>query len=91
MLLGWYLMTRPAPPEKLSDWGSAAPLKDWDIFESFDTAAKCEARRSQIKTPADARIAKLDKPITSLSPRLRVDVRYSLALCVASDDPRLVR
>jgi hypothetical protein len=71
-LAGWYLMVPPMYGHHEID--GDAPLSEWQIVESFDTAEKCSAYEVKLKIRN--------------SPRWRVK-RVSLGACIASDDPRL--
>jgi len=46
-LVGWYLMVPPQnahwQEKRQPLYNSNAPLSEWDIDESFDTAAECQA------------------------------------------------
>ena len=94
LLCGWYLMHAPwAGPHGGRDLdGNAipnrdAPLWQWTISQSNDSAAQCEAARARDFDSA--------KPL--LSPKAWMRSRnkaleaswYATDQCIASDDPRL--
>jgi hypothetical protein len=92
-LLGWYLMLpqvyRPTKDKPASN-NRGAPVSKWDIHKSFDSAAECEKERDNLQRSAE----------TMLEPSSRGDPdgKYralgeadEVAVCIASDDPRLVR
>jgi hypothetical protein len=58
---------------------SKAPLHEWTIRTSYDTARKCEKARDKLK-------AEMSKPHGHLG---TVSSYLATATCVASDDPRL--
>ena len=93
-LVGWYLMVPPIVVRTLGnmigmDADQSAPLSQWTIFRSYDTASSCMAER-------DARMKAFGHdPVTA--PSDSSDLRgklYSSALnrsaqCISTDDPRL--
>ncbi len=79
-LVGWYLML-PMLREKSFTPDSNAPLSEWWIQSSFDTAAECEEARTN-----------LQRGIQLPAKGGRVDAGSAVRLmahCIASDDPRL--
>jgi hypothetical protein len=92
VLVGWYLMVPPLSPS-----GPhyvvlrGAPLSEWIIDESFDSAAECEQARHDgiLSARQSAEKAGICKPVpgsTCDDPLLQEAV---LAKCIATDDPRL--
>jgi hypothetical protein len=75
MLAGWYLMLPPVGHD-----GSEAVLSGWGILHSYDTAPECEASREKREEESGLRLPPLP---SGFQPR------RDLAICVASDDPRL--
>jgi hypothetical protein len=85
-LLGWYLMLPPVEALQIRsskdglshtiDWkipGNPPPLSAWSIDGSYDTASPCLDAK---------RKAILSVPPNAVAP-------WKMALCVATDDPRL--
>jgi hypothetical protein len=89
-LVGWYLMSPPLSPDGKRVVGYA-PLSEWQIGESFDSAAECEQALSDgIK--ANRKLAEevgncRPVPGTTCDDVLLHDA--ALAKCIATDDPRL--
>jgi hypothetical protein len=85
-LVGWYLMLPPLHsaelkplPDKsyLLDWKTPnrpPPLATWEIVGSYDSARECAEAMSTIRRG-------------SSSPPLPLE--WGMALCIATDDPRL--
>ncbi len=53
-LVGWYLMIAPNRPSRVWGWwyqitDEARPLSDWEIVQSFDSAADCRQFRQQFQ------------------------------------------
>ena len=92
VLVGWYLMVPPwksghgpdsdAP---LSDAG--APLSKWTVVSSHDSARDCETKRMDLldsfRKTAEAYPS--DRTFRALYDHAALDI------CVATDDPRLVK
>ena len=84
-LLGWYLMLPQMKLQETKDDAAvgsnqctdvvdkSAPLAQWTLYASFDSAAQCKAMRAQLLA----------------LPKLADHQRYVDSTCVASDDPRL--
>jgi hypothetical protein len=88
--VGWYLMVPSPVRDGAPDID--APLSQWNIHTSFDSAKECEQAadglRAKMIGPLGAKLAK-GKPL-----RLRPDelkgLEWSQAIhCIATDDPRL--
>ena len=87
VLAGWYLMMPPATNSSIGiDLG--APLSDWVMVESFDSARECKAAHADMmkgnlvgKAPQNATVTERKRAAIALS------IRH--ARCIASDDPRL--
>jgi hypothetical protein len=77
--LGWYLMVPPV--NQTGDYYAdpGAPLGQWTIRSSHDTAKGCEKARAKLK-------AEISQPQGQLG---AVRSFLSEATCIASDDPRL--
>jgi hypothetical protein len=80
-LVGWYLML----PHFMyladgSMSGPTAPLPQWDLYGSYDSAAECETARSFAITKASDHgdYAKLREELEA-------------AQCIATNDPRLAK
>ena len=104
-LVGWYLML---PPLRANDHGeitslsSYALLSQWDVSESYDSAAECRAGRAKrVRTmkegpcvftegPCDpsGRCHGKEKPCPQSEKKLFAQ-QAEFGQCVASDDPRL--
>ena len=89
-LVGWYLMVPPIQGNSETDAGVilGAPISEWNIESSYDTASECEKGLAQLKQDAEqqtfyAGVSELDKRNFKLS-------RES-AHCIATDDPRLAK
>ena len=83
-LTGWYLMIPPAIEEHSNHrlYTKAAPLSQWQMLKSFDTAKECEGAVEALAKPLRAAIDQQQH--LSLD-----DMRPLYARCFASDDPRL--
>ena len=79
-LVGWYLMMPP--------WGKLnAPLSEWVIYQSFDSAEVCAvARKALVDYQANYQGMAMTL-ITQSGGNLQFD--GSMATCIATDDPRL--
>jgi hypothetical protein len=111
-LVGWYLMLPPyvpyhpggpLPDPDTGPWDHKAPISQWQITRSYDTAAECTVALNMKKKQTDK--AKQDaenslshnRSMTSDERRSREEViRWAYALqlasvCIASDDPRLAK
>jgi hypothetical protein len=74
-LVGWYLLMPPWYEDKRApDWN--APLNQWVINQSFDTAGECETIRLKL----------IKKDFSSDA---MVNHRARVSACVSTDDPRL--
>jgi hypothetical protein len=87
-LVGWYLMIAPPSPDHTALVPSA-PLSQWKLDGSYDTAAQCMKARSKVieRLAHDLRAVgpdgkTLDKEETRRS-------NETIVKCIASDDPRL--
>ncbi len=78
-LVGWYLMAPPAVPvgQGMLAWDSTAPLSEWQILYSYDSAADCQAMVKR----------KLNSAYSRNHPN--AERWASQFLCIASDDARL--
>src|SRR5512146_1281687 len=95
-LSGWYLMVPRIETDirKMKPAGSAwvfkydAPIKDWTLNQSFDTAAKCEMRRMELWHEGEA-VERLHKRPQLLTLNEAARIAGMKAQCIATDDPRL--
>jgi hypothetical protein len=75
-LLGWYLMRPPFIKEQKT-YNQDAPLAQWTIVQSFDSAESCEKER---------------QGLVSFTAQYNVSVSFAQSLaCVATNDPRLAK
>jgi len=90
-LVGWYLMTPPLIKGTHDTYTiyRSAPLSEWILQESYDSAAQCEdsrpgfvgaTRRVVISAGRCAETGPCNEPLLESA---------TLAHCIASDDPRL--
>jgi hypothetical protein len=92
-MVGWYLMSPPvrnAPQAPSVDWN--APIGDWGIHASYDTAQECEKDRRQMMKESTAWLESSTPGPTPnpLRPTLREEMRSESSLtCIATSDPRL--
>jgi hypothetical protein len=76
-LVGWYLMMPPLGPDgRIQKY---APLSQWEISSSYDSADDCE----KVRLVASGWMPGANEKKTAHTPR------GDAAICVASDDPRL--
>jgi hypothetical protein len=87
-LVGWYLMVAPRSQDHTA-FVPSAPLSQWDLIGSYDTAAQCMKVRSES-------IARVANKVRAIGPNGKAldeaGTRESSATtikCIASDDPRL--
>lgn len=74
-LAGWYLMMPPIGKDGFPD--THAPLREWTIVGSFDSADDCEGTYVRLSNkPQKGRVNKL---------LVQADT------CIATDDPRLAK
>jgi hypothetical protein len=101
-LVGWYLMVPPDHPrldnpnDRPFAWQSSAPLRAWQIVESFDSATDCKRGAQEI---LDRQISAFNywEQYKTVKERkseagkkvLQDFARYNNAVCIATDDPRL--
>jgi len=84
-LAGWYLM---APCD---DCLVKAPISQWTVKRSFDTAAQCEAANAFWRAQEHAAFNNPPKSSTDSDwwDSWMALLPYSFGTCVATDDPRL--
>jgi len=93
-LVGWYLM---APPTLSIDgtsdiktgrwWAKTdAPIRDWQILESLDSANDCEGMRTKIVMQGKRNLNR-----TPSTYPWAYAVASTQATCIATDDPRLAK
>lgn len=81
-LVGWYLML---PPIQNDSWPNTdAPLSQWSIGGSFDTAKECQDEKVDNAERTEKTIS---APPATLS--LAAARQALVAVCIATDDPRL--
>lgn len=85
-LVGWYLMLPPLIADQ-KKYDSGASTKRWSVWESFDTAAKCEAARLAVERHEGEQ---QNAAAGILLQELTRTPGFALQ-CVASDDSRLKR
>ncbi len=79
-LVGWYLMVPPSPVAK---YWERPPLSKWEQYQSFDTAAECENRKSD-------ETFRLAGKLPNIAPsENQLLLQFTIGQCIASDDPRL--
>jgi hypothetical protein len=97
-LVGWYLMMPPTADEVLgrSDPGEdlvalSAPLSEWFLSQSFDTAQECERVREKKYNEGSRAMHDLLKSESHPddSPRAQIIAQDMFNQCIATDDPRL--
>jgi hypothetical protein len=82
-LVGWYLLLPPWEGNRIAD--PDAPLSEWTINYSFDSAADCEAMR---QSKVDRGWSILERKDASSVERETAGI-FLYQKCVATDDPRL--
>ncbi len=89
-LVGWYLMLPPVVPvegpPRTIHWSEDAPLNQWKIAQSFDTAAECTATMMEERKASHERLKKRGATPEQMA---TMDKFMATNICVASDDPRL--
>jgi hypothetical protein len=82
-LVGWYLMS---PPTGMSENNK---FSDWDIVNSYDSAAEC--RKAQIDNLKNAEAAEASKMGDNLANRDKAEATLmaKAAKCIVTDHPRL--
>jgi len=77
-LAGWYLMVPPNKPNREPD--AHAPLSQWTMAGSYDSAKECDERyHSDLDAALDIKRSGGDAQIFE---------RVKAEQCIASDDPR---
>ena len=105
-LVGWYLMVPPmAHNEKDLQRRPAAPLSEWFIWNSFDSADACTKARSALFWRASENAANdyhrwladrapsddlLDEWASTYSTISAINDAFRRSQCIATDDPRLM-
>lgn len=99
-LVGWYLML-PPPHTEYAQSGQIldvraddeAPLSEWAIARSYDTAAQCmaekDARIAELKPRVKPDILPKQNSVQELFGQRLLDQQNAMARCIATDDPRL--
>ena len=83
---GWYLML--PPPMKGSEKGSEVPdnfrpVRDWWQNGAYDSARECQNAKVELVDRLDRLSGYAQRPVNFMQ------AQYILAVCIASDDPRL--
>jgi hypothetical protein len=99
VFMGWYLL---APPPSL-DWQHAkrpldslrpdAPLSEWIIWGSFDSARECQNQKDEDVGEATKALGRLQFPRNDNPDDFYAEMMAArmLAECIATDDPRLMK
>jgi hypothetical protein len=82
-LVGWYLMLPPGRRGEKVAPDFSAPLSEWSIYASFDSARDCEKAKTDFQVQMQQGRATHDA--VADFPKL---LAASIA-CVSTDDPRL--
>jgi len=87
-LVGWYLMSPPVNGDSPATafLKRLAPLSEWDIVDSYDTAAECRKARKQYAEDIPNTLS--SAKATDNGMRITIDKAQG-AKCIATDDPRL--
>jgi hypothetical protein len=95
-LLGWYLMV---PPRSESTLNAIAPLSQWQIEDSFDSASACrqalEQKRATAEKEKNQRVAEDERRLQNGDPpsanfeQIAREEQSRRSVCIATDDPRL--
>jgi hypothetical protein len=75
--LTWYLLMPPPTPD--GNFDATAPLSEWEVFDFFDTAAKCRTLVDVMREDA----------IAHHLPTAAPQARANAMKCVADNDSRL--
>ena len=95
VLVGWYLMVPPFLKDQsgaLTQSDASAPLKKWEVLESFNSAAACEEEKARKPSQESKAIKQIGQgagaplPVNVANAHV---LRFHEALCIPSDDPRL--
>ena len=86
-LVGWYLMV--APSSRHFAFVPSAPLPQWRLAGSFDTAAQCMKVRSKFIDRATDKVHPLGPDREALEYAGTRESVATIFKCIASDDPRL--
>ena len=74
-LVGWYLMLPPPNPRAFGGVDDDAPIVQWKLFDSYDSAMECKMAAERMVASGDS---------TGV-----VEAQLKQARCIATDDPRL--
>jgi hypothetical protein len=83
-LLVWQLIVPPSKGSPLFMFDAQAPLNQWTIRQTFDTAEECG---QSAKTTAKLFRALATKDATVAA--INNSKRFAMAICLETDDPRL--
>jgi hypothetical protein len=94
-LVGWYLMIPPTPwmssdPPK-SGINPQAPLSEWFLEQSFDTAKECERVREKkyVEGSRAMRVLAQSRQIEANPKRASFLFQEMFTRCISTNDPRL--
>ncbi len=90
-LIGWYLMLPPAAQRNGVLWPDGkAPISQWTIAESFDSATACEAELDKHRKRFEKAYRKANHAaLTAQFWAQFYVVAAGDASCIGTDDPRL--
>jgi hypothetical protein len=83
-LVGWYLIVPPSKGSPLFLFDAQAPLNQWTIRDTFDTAAECQQTARTTANLFKA-LANKDGTVSAINNAKR----FAMAKCLETDDPRL--
>ncbi len=94
-IVGWYLMAPPFAQDGKSVLKDA-PLPDWGIIGSFDSATACEGGRKYMRAYVNnanlqAQARKQVEKRGHISKQRLGEERTTASKCIGSDDPRLAK
>jgi hypothetical protein len=78
ILVGWYLMLPPLSSLNPRARNGSAPLSEWSLIGSFDSADECDDMRYKLMMKESPSLTQEDRKVDLLS-----------AQCISTDDPRL--
>jgi hypothetical protein len=95
-LVGWYLMLPPASSETHYPIGNA-PMWQWEVIGSFDSAAECTRAKSAREASNRAKWERISpephnpfRPYSGVQELAReIYLKEIATACIATDDPRL--
>jgi hypothetical protein len=87
-LVGWYLMMAPSSPDHTALVPSA-PLSQWKLVGSYDTATQCMKVRSGFIDRVANKVRALGPDGNALGEAGTRESTETIVKCIATDDPRL--